>query len=195
MLLSFTHFAKWNFIRRSFLLYLDFYIREYVGRDETTQILISTHDPLVIGGLVKEQIRIFRSDENGNVTALPPDIDPIGLGVAGILTSELFGLPTTLDKPTQDLLDERNNLIYKESIGKLSEKDKARLRELFIEINSLGFTYTFKDPLYSKFLANIANLDEFKVKRLNKEDVQKQNKSALEILEKLFKKEKDGLRK
>lgn len=174
--------------------YLD-YIREYVGRDETTQILISTHDPLVIGGLVKEQIRIFRSDENGNVTALPPDIDPIGLGVAGILTSELFGLPTTLDKPTQDLLDERNNLIYKESIGKLSEKDKARLRELFIEINSLGFTYTFKDPLYSKFLANIANLDEFKVKRLNKEDVQKQNKSALEILEKLFKKEKDGLRK
>lgn len=174
--------------------YLD-YFREYVGRDETTQILISTHDPLVIGGLVKEQIRVFRSDDKGNVTALEPDIDPVGLGVAGILTSELFGLPTTLDQPTQKLLDERNELIYKESIGKLSEKDKHRLRELFLEINSLGFTYTFKDPMYSKFLAGVSNLEEFQTRKFNKEDIQKQNKSALAILEKLFKKEKDDLHK
>ncbi|MBF4491487.1 AAA family ATPase [Flavobacterium sp. MR2016-29] len=177
---------KWKYLE---------YFRDYVGRDETTQILISTHDPLVIGGLVKEQIRIFRSDKNGKVTAETPNIDPIGLGVAGILTSELFGLSTTLDKPTQELLDERNNLIYKESIGELSEDDKARLRELFIEINSLGFTYTFKDPLYSKFLANVSNLNEFKIKKLTQEDIQKQNKSALNILEKLFKKEKDDLHK
>ncbi|MEJ2884583.1 AAA family ATPase [Pedobacter sp. GR22-6] len=177
---------KWKYLE---------YFRDYVGRDETTQILINTHDPLVIGGLVKEQIRVFRSDEKGKVTALQPDIDPIGLGVAGILTSELFGLATTLDKPTQELLDERNNLIYKESIGELSEDDRSRLTELFLEINSLGFTYTFKDPLYSKFLANVANLDEFKNRKLDKEDIKKQNKSALGILEKLFKKEKDDLRK
>lgn len=177
---------KWRYLE---------YISQYVGRDKTTQILINTHDPLVIGGLLKEQIRVFHNDGKGNVTAIKPDIDPIGLGVAGILTSELFGLPTTLDKPTQDLLDERNNLIHKQSYGKLTEKDKARLRELFVEINSLGFTYTFKDPLYSKFLANIANLEEFKTKRLDKDDIKKQNKSALTILEKLFKKEKDDLHK
>jgi ABC-type multidrug transport system ATPase subunit len=174
--------------------YLD-YFREYVGRDESTQILISTHDPLVIGGLVKQQIRVFRTDDKGKVTAQEPDIDPIGLGVAGILTSELFGLPTTLDHPTQKLLDERNGLIYKESIGKLNEKDKERLRELFLEINSLGFTYTFKDPMYSKFLAGVSNLEEFKTRKFNKEDIKKQNKSALEILEKLFKKEKNDLHK
>lgn len=177
--------------------YLD-YFRDYVGRDETTQILISTHDPLVIGGLVKEQIRVFRSksvDGKTKVTAEAPDINPRGLGVAGILTSELFGLPTTLDQPTQDLLDERNALIYKDSLGKLTDKDKMRLRELFLKINSLGFTYTFKDPMYSKFLAGISNLDEFQTRRLNKEDIQKQNKSAIALLEKLFKKEKDDLHK
>lgn len=175
--------------------YLD-YFREYVGRDETTQVLINTHDPLVIGGLVKEQIRVFRSknvDGKTNITAEPPDIDPRGLGVAGILTSELFGLPTTLDAPTQDLLDERNALIYKQSLGELIEADKIRLRELFLEINSLGFTYTFKDPMYTKFLEGISNLEEFKTKKLNKEDLKKQNTAALEILEKLFKKEKDDL--
>ena len=174
--------------------YLDFF-REYVGRDKSTQIIISTHDPLVIGGLVKQQIRVFRNDANGKVTAEEPGIDPVGLGVAGILTSELFGLPTTLDQPTQKLLDERNGLIYKESIGKLTEKDKERLSELFLEINSLGFTYTFKDPMYSKFLAGVSNLEEFKTRKLNKEDIKKQNKSALGILEKLFKKEKDDLHK
>jgi AAA15 family ATPase/GTPase len=178
---------KWKYLE---------YFREYVGRDETTQVLINTHDPLVIGGLIKEQIRVFRSknvDGKTKVTAEPPDIDPRGLGVAGILTSELFGLPTTLDAPTQDLLDERNALIYKQSLGELIEADKIRLRELFLEINSLGFTYTFKDPMYTKFLEGISNLEEFKIKKLDKEDLKKQNTAALEILEKLFKKEKDDL--
>jgi AAA15 family ATPase/GTPase len=45
---------KWKYLE---------YFREYVGREESTQILINTHDPLVIGGLVKEQIRVFRIDE------------------------------------------------------------------------------------------------------------------------------------
>jgi hypothetical protein len=98
-----------------------------------------------------------------------------------------------LDAPTQDLLDERNALIYKQSLGELIEADKIRLRELFLEINSLGFTYTFKDPMYTKFLEGISNLEEFKIKKLDKEDLKKQNTAALEILEKLFKKEKDDL--
>ncbi len=77
----------------------------------------------------------------------------------------------------------------------MTDKDKERLTELFLEINSLGFTYTFKDPMYSKFLAGVSNLEEFKTRKFTKEDIQKQNKSALEILEKLFKKEKDDLHK
>ena len=49
--------------------------------------------------------------------------------------------------------------------------------------------------MYSKFLAGVSNLEEFKTRKLNKEDIKKQNKSALGILEKLFKKEKDDLHK
>ena len=177
---------KWKYLE---------YFKTYVGRDESTQIFISTHDPLVIGGLNKEQIRVFRKDKNGKIFAEQPDIDPVGLGVAGILTSELFGLPTTLDKKTQELLDERNELLYKESVGRLTDKDQRRITELFMEINSLGFTYTFKDPMYSKFLSSIANLEEFKTKRMSKEDIAKQNKSAIKILEELFKKEKSDLHK
>lgn len=131
--------------------------------DETTHIIINTHDPLVIGGLKKEQIRIFRrSPENGNVIAEPAEKDPEGMGVAGILTSELFGLPTILDKKTQDLLDERNELLYKQSTRELNSEEKERLRNLFELLNNLGFSHIINDPLYTKFIIAYQKLNSEK---------------------------------
>lgn len=131
--------------------------------DETTQIIINTHDPLVIGGLRKEQIRIFRrNSENGNVIAEASDISPKGLGVAGILTSELFGLPTILDSETQALLDERNNLLFKQSESPLNIIDNRRLKELFEILNNLGFSQTLNDPLYTEFIIAYQKLNSEK---------------------------------
>lgn len=173
--------------------YLD-YFRDYVGRDETTQILINTHDPLVIGGLVKEQIRVFRTETikgKTTVSAEAPDIDPKGLGVEGILTSELFGLPTTLDDYTKNKLDERNTLIVKQQGGRLTKKDQARLREIFDQLEELGFSKTFRDPLYQKFIiAYKARVKGRPKARFTKEDLENQNKVALEILEEIFKEQK-----
>lgn len=133
------------------------------AEDETTQIIMNTHDPLVIGGLRKEQIRIFRRNpENGNVTAEPSDITPKGLGVAGILTSELFGLPTILDSETQALLDERNNLLFKQSENALNQEDNRRLKELFEILNNLGFSQTLNDPLYTEFIIAYQKLNSEK---------------------------------
>ena len=131
--------------------------------DETTHIIINTHDPLVIGGLKKEQIRIFkRNPENGNVIAEPAEKDPKGMGVAGILTSELFGLPTILDKETQNLLDERNELLYKQSTRELNSEEKERLRNLFELLNNLGFSHIINDPLYTKFIIAYQRLNSEK---------------------------------
>lgn len=139
--------------------------------DETTHIIINTHDPLVIGGLSKEQIRIFkRNPENGNVIAEAADIDPKGLGVAGILTSELFGLPTILDKETQQLLDERNNLLFKQSKNLLSLEENDRLKKLFEILNNLGFSQTLNDPLYTKFIIAYQQLNSEK-NRINKTEI------------------------
>lgn len=120
---------------------------------ETTQILINTHDPLVIGGLRKEQIRVFKKDlVNKKITTEEPDKDAKGMGVAGILTSELFGLPTILDSETQSILDERNQILYKQSLSPLKKEDKNRLNELFEILNNLGFSQTLNDPLYTEFI-------------------------------------------
>lgn len=66
-------------------------LEEYSSKDESIQILMTTHAPLFIAGLIKEEIRIFHSvkkeDEYGNeyqrMETFVPDFDPKGLGVAG----------------------------------------------------------------------------------------------------------------
>jgi ABC-type multidrug transport system ATPase subunit len=169
--------------------YLEF-LEEVVQEEKNTQIIINTHDPLVIGGLTKEQVRIFSEDEKGKILASQPEIDPKGLGVEGILTSELFGLPTILDEETQRKLDRRNELLFKQQKTKLTTNEKVELRRLFSELENLGFSETFRDPIYQKFI--VAYKDRIKKitkESYTKEELNEQNKVALEILEELKREE------
>ena len=169
-------------------------LEDYSGKDETSQILMTTHDPLVIGGLTREEIRLFRSykalDDNDQefqkIETFQPDFDPKGLGVAGILTSEFFNLPSTLDEDTLEDLNERNRLVAKKDESGLTNKEKEQLNELFKKLSELGINTTDRDPMYQKFLAALSQREEFKVEKITKELREKQNQIALEILDELF---------
>ena len=128
-----------------YLSFLDRFIR---GRD-SCHIVMSTHDPLVFAGLKREQVRIFRRDENGCAIAELPDQDPRGMGVAAILTSDLFRLRTTLDPETQADLDKQRLLAMKEELTPEEQAELARLREA---LRGRGFHLTQRDPLYQEFL-------------------------------------------
>ena len=128
--------------------YLDFLDRFIRGRD-TCHIVMSSHDPLVFAGLERAQVRIFRRDDQGNAIAEVPDYDPRGMGVAAILTSDLFRLRSTLDPETQADLDRQRVLAMKED---LSPDDKAELRQLKAKLSGLGFSQTIRDPLYELFV-------------------------------------------
>src|SRR5699024_6341758 len=69
-----------------------------VERPKSTQIILSTHDPLIIGGLKKEEVRIFKSISDGDIIIEEPIIDPQMMSVAKILASDLFGLPSTMSQ-------------------------------------------------------------------------------------------------
>jgi ABC-type multidrug transport system ATPase subunit len=144
---------------------------EELHEDKTTHIIINTHDPLVIGSMVKSQVRLFGKAQKVRISsdsnpkdrfeelrlqalneAIEPDVEPRGLGVAGILTSELFGLKTIVDRETRPLLDERNRLLYKQSKSKLDDSDLTRLQELFEILSKKGFAHNFKDPLYTEYI-------------------------------------------
>lgn len=128
-----------------YLSFLDRFIR---GRD-SCHIIMSSHDPLVFAGLERAQVRIFRRDEHGCAVAEPPDQDPRGMGVAAILTSDLFRLRSTLDPRTQAALDRQRLLAMKDEI---TPDDEAELAILGEELRGRGFHLTIRDPLYQEFL-------------------------------------------
>lgn len=125
--------------------------------DETTHIIINTHDPLVIGGLKKEQIRIFRRNpENGTVIAEPAEKDPKGMGVAGILTSELFGLPTILDKETQLLLNRKRFLQGKLMRNDITNEEYEEYKIKKPQLEEYGFYEEVEDKWFQMYLAEMS---------------------------------------
>lgn len=173
-------------------------LEDVVQKPESSQILMTTHDPLVIGGLSKEEIRIFQSikqvDEKGEeyqkIETFQPDFDPKGLGVAGILTSEFFNLPSTLDEDTLNDLIERNRLIAKQETKGLTDKEKIDLNDLFNKLSQLGINTTDRDPFYQKFIVALNKRKDFDITESTPEARKRQDAIALDILENLFKEEK-----
>lgn len=157
-------------------------IKEIVGpQAHNSHLILLTHNPLTIAGLQKEQVQIFERDR-GEIKVRLPDDDPRGKGVAGVLT-EMFGLPSTLDPETQELLSERNQLFAKEE---RTEEEERRMEELSSKLARMGFTESYRAPLYERFIKALVRRPEFKDRPLNPEDRRKQNKIANEVLDEIL---------
>lgn len=130
--------------------YLDL-IREWTGvagESESCQIIMTSHNPLTIAALEREEVRVMFTDETGKVTVSAPYADPRGMGFTATLT-EIFGLPTTLDSETQKQVDERNLLAQ---IDKRTEDQDKQLIAINDKLNRLGFMFEDREPLYQDFL-------------------------------------------
>ena len=128
--------------------YLSF-LHRFIRQRETCHIVMSSHDPLVFAGLTKEQVRVMRRGEEGQAVVETPAQDPRGMGVAAILTSDLFRLRTTLDAETQERLDRQRILVQKDD---RSDEEELELEGLQGELERLGFSRSIRDPLYELFL-------------------------------------------
>ena len=136
--------------------YLD-YLQKFIGTDkksqESSHIVLTTHNPFAIAELVKEQVQILkRNPENLSIDVEPPDEHPRGLGFSGIVTSDMFGLETALDNYTLRLIRERNELLYKELKENITPADNDRLKEIYQELEEMGFNDVFDDPIFSEYV-------------------------------------------
>ena len=168
--------------------YMEF-ISKVALKHSTSQVIMTSHDPFTIGSLCKEEVRIFKTDDDGRTISLIPTRHPRGMGVGGILT-EIFHLPTTLDIPTQEEIDEERTLrsrIYFEE--QISESDRKRLEELTLILDRIGYNSVYKDPLFQKFEMTLTKVKREKGLGLPKtqQEIEEQNKLALDILNDMFK--------
>lgn len=116
---------------------------------KNSTVLMATHDPVVISGLERHQV--FLADGSRDRSEFNhPYRHPRGQGIANILcSSEFFGLPSSLDKKTQLLMDERLRLSMQEV---LEDEDKHELKELNEKLEFLQPGISERDPDYADFL-------------------------------------------
>jgi ABC-type multidrug transport system ATPase subunit len=124
--------------------YLDI-VSRVVGYPEKSHFIITTHDPLVLAALNREQVQILSRVEDGRIEATQPDSNPRGMGVSALLTSKLFGLRSELDLPTLEMLEQKRLLSLKDA---LDEDDLRELARINKALEGLGFMDEDRDPLF-----------------------------------------------
>ncbi|MBF4366218.1 AAA family ATPase, partial [Vibrio anguillarum] len=125
------------------------FLKRFIPNDRFCHILMVTHHPLAIAELNKEQIQVLRKDADGQSFAETPLESPIGMGVNGILTSDMFDMATTLDQHTSKVIENRRKLLEKNI---LTDTEARRLSELNDSLDRLGYSYTHPDEDYRQFL-------------------------------------------
>ena len=109
----------------------------------------TTHNPLTLLGARKGEIHVLRRDpESGGVVARQRDIPP-GARADQVLTGDWFGLVSTVDRGTLELLDEHRDLLRQKA-----PKSDPRRRELEGELRQrLG---SFADTAVDRIVQSIA---------------------------------------
>ena len=145
-----THLnPKWSV---DYIKYLKMFIsNDQSDEDQTSHIVLTTHNPIAIAELEKQQIQILHRKDDQKIYSDQPDQDPKGMGYAGIITSDMFGLGSSLDEKTNELLIEYQKLVIKPRADKTPE-DKQRQKELREYLENLDFNFDFKDRIKQEFM-------------------------------------------
>jgi hypothetical protein len=159
------------------------FLTRFGGLDGRSHVILATHDPLVVGSLVRSQVRLLRRDGEGQVTAELPWDDPQGMGVGALLTSDVYGLRSQLDLDTLRALDRKRQLSAEVD---LTDQEVAELSALRERLERLDLLAEDRDPEFQEFLrAKLALEDEPEPVVLTPEEVREQRRLAEEILAKI----------
>jgi predicted ATPase len=167
--------------------YLD-NLQKYGGSPRNSQIIITTHSPLTFAGMEKNEVVVMQRSADGRVFAEHPTSAPRGMGFAAILTSDFFGLRSTLDKDTLEKIDIKRELALKPN---KTDEDRKELEKLNDELGRLDFSHAVRDPLYEEFVRAITALTkekpELKEPAPRTEMWRERQKIAKDIVERLLK--------
>ncbi|MEZ4849027.1 MAG: AAA family ATPase, partial [Bacteroidia bacterium] len=147
------------------------------------QFFISTHSPMLVNGLKKEQIHILEIDEeSGARTHRYLEQDVIGLGAEGILL-EVFGLKTTFDTETETRLKRYKTLTQKRLTSSLNEDEVKEYAQLAEQVSTIGYERSESDPLYEQLIKKIDSEHAKRPKRsISKQEADEIAKKAIESL-------------
>jgi predicted ATP-binding protein involved in virulence len=154
------------------------------------QFIVSTHSPLLLNGLKKEQVHILTIDAEGQRIATNPEEDIIGLGANEILT-KIFGLSTTMDNEFIEMNEEYTKLFKKKSEKIELEADEIiRFEKLSKSLSHLRLDPTLKitteDPITTIIKEELANRNSLESFAKSEQSSENLRKEVDDILKNLF---------
>lgn len=161
-------------------------LKQNVSNHDTSQIVMATHDPLVVAGLTRTDVLLMqRNGDTGRITADHPQEDPQGMGVSGLLTSELYGLRSDLDLKTLGDLDLMRELSIKPD---LSVEERQVLAVLEGDLEDKAFTRTTGDPLFdlfAKVMTQVEMEEDLRAPVLSEAERERREDVAIQIARRL----------
>jgi predicted ATPase len=143
-----THLnPKWSV---DYIDYLNKFVTSGSKGENNSHIVLTTHNPIAIAELTKQQVQILSRDEETRIIeSHKPNFDPRGMGYAGIITSDMFGLSSSVDSRTQRRLE-----IYRvlASIKELTPFQKLRYKVIQNWLNKDRFKLNQRDDDYQRYL-------------------------------------------
>ena len=104
------------------------------------QFVVSTHNPLCLRGLSEGEVVVMRRGAEGRVVALT-DLPPVeGLRVDQLLTSEHFGLDSTVDPEIDEMFEEYYRLLAARERSRAEEERLEELKARLKKLDLLGTT-------------------------------------------------------
>lgn len=131
--------------------YVNKYIRNIIGSIETskTHVLLTTHDPVLIGGLKKEDVVIMQRMDDNSIKAEHPETDPMGSSYDGILTGDGFDLGSSISPELEETIERKMILLFKDDKTPAEELELKNLKE---QIKDYDYAISNDDPLYNEYL-------------------------------------------
>ncbi|WP_234543204.1 AAA family ATPase [Streptomyces shenzhenensis] len=160
------------------------FLSEVGALDEGCHVLMATHDPLVVAGLLKNEVRILEREADGRISAVEPLEHPRGMGVGSLLTSDIYGLRSQLDLETLTRLDRKRDLASR--VGVLSESEADELNQLGHELSDLGLLMENRDPEFQEYLRAKADVREPENSIvLTRQEIEENREAAAALLKEL----------
>lgn len=146
------------------------------------QFIVTTHDPLCLRGLKKGEVAVFKKDSKGKVVAISDLPDPSGYRSDQLLSSDFFGLKSTIDPEVEEAFNELNYLKSRKTLKETQHKRMEELELWLADKQHLGNSK--QEELTLKRINKM--LDETKV--MNEQDASANLKEpTVSLLKNLFK--------
>jgi len=148
----------------------------------TSQVILTTHDPLMLTSLSASQVRVITADAGGKKSEVPEE-EPMNLGVEAILQSELYGIRTSLDKEIQRKIDLRNRLLSQKQLKGRPLEELTRLNK---ELDEIGLSNAHPNPYFSNFAKAIARNPLFRRPEFSPEEYDEIQRLSDSLLKELL---------